>query len=44
LPVHCGVMVNEREMLNIRKGAEAVVEPIHGWLWGKRLEGVYRYG
>lgn len=44
LPIHCGVMINKAEMLNIRKGAQAVIEPIHGLLWGKRLEGIYRYG
>lgn len=44
MPVHLGVIVNEREMLHSEKKIGTFVEPISGFVWNKRLEGFYRYG
>jgi len=43
LPMHCGIMLDRNQMLNIRKGACSVVESIDSILWRARLAGMFRY-
>lgn len=42
-PLHCGIMVDGDEMLNIRRGIEVCLESISLMHWKPRLYGIFRY-
>lgn len=43
LPIHVGVVVDHRYFLHVMKGTEAIIEPLYGPHWRKRIDGFYRY-
>jgi cell wall-associated NlpC family hydrolase len=42
-PVHIGLIVSNRKMLHVAKGANSVIESFTGPKWSKRIEGFYTY-
>ena len=42
-PVHVGIFNGDGRMLHVRRGTEACLERIDGPVWGRRVEGFYRY-
>lgn len=43
MPTHVGLVIDKRNMLHTEHKIGTFLEPIFGAMWGKRLEGVYRY-
>ena len=43
LPAHCGIVVNDRQMLHITDAAGSCVERFDGPMWSSRIHGFYRY-
>lgn len=43
-PMHVGLVVSPGRMLHIERGIDACIQDYTGHAWGKRLEGIYRYG
>ncbi len=41
---HCGLLVTPSEVLHVREGCDAVIEPLAAPWWARRLEGIYRHG
>lgn len=42
-PVHVGVYVGDERMLHVRRATASCLERIDGPVWGRRVEGFYRY-
>lgn len=42
-PWHCAIAVDKRWMLHIVRGANAVLELTHSWVWRNHVEGMYRH-
>lgn len=42
-PFHCGIIVSSDYMLHIMSGCNAAVEKFTTRLWGRRIDGIYRF-
>lgn len=42
-PIHVALVVDRRNALHAESKLGTFLEPIRGVVWGKRLEGIYRY-
>lgn len=42
-PCHCGILVNQTDMLHTMKGHNSCVESVIGSRWESRIYGVYRW-
>ena len=43
VPVHVGLVINKKAALHCEEKLGTFIEPINGSVWGKRVEGIYRY-
>jgi len=42
-PMHVGLVVSKRLMINVRVGVNVCIENFRSTAWKKRIEGIYRY-